>query len=97
MRAKKFARYRGIEIYATRGSKVTGTKETGENWVNYRARFFFEIDGTRYVEEFGWWIYFQKTQRESGPRHRRDYQRKYLQKLKRKIGGILNAKEKNKN
>jgi hypothetical protein len=97
MRASKFARYRDIQIYAMRGSKVTGTKVTGENWVNHKAKFFFDIDGTKYVEEFGWWGYFQKTQKEAGPRHRRDYQRKALQKLKRKIGGILNAKAKNKN
>lgn len=96
MKARKFARYRGIEIFATRGSKVTGTTETGESWLNYRAKFFFKIDGTTHVEEFGWWHYFQKTQKEAGPRHRRDYQRKSLQKLKKKIGRILNAKEQNK-
>ena len=97
MRASKFATYRGIVIYATRGSKITGVKETGERWTNYRAKFYFTIDGTRYVEEFGWWGYFKKTQKEAGPRHRRDYQRKALQKLKRVIGRLLNAKAKNKN
>ena len=94
MRASKFARYRDVQIYATRGERVTGVKETGETWVNYRARFLFKIDGKTYYEDFGWWGYYLKTQKEAGPRHRRDYQRRVLQKLKKKIGRLLNKKSK---